>query len=401
MGKLKIYIFLFVLLIGLLFVVESNKPKPIDWTPSFNRNHKKPWGTYILFKELKNIFPDTKIEVIKKTPYELLRYKYYSKNESKKAYILLNNYLDIDKKSFEKLLEFAKKGNTVFMAATSIPKFIRDTLHFKTRDSYFYSYKDSAKKEMYLTNKYLKQEKFIYNKGFKSVYFDSLPTSTATILGYHNYKKKDFINYAKIQFGKGEFYIHLQPYTFTNYHLLKENHYKYVTNALSYIDVDKIYWDSKIKADLDISDNKLRYILKQPALKWAWRLSWIGIIIFIIFRAKRKQRIVPIIKKLPNTSIAFAKTIGNMYFNQGKPKDIINKKITFFLEYIRNTYLLDTQNLNDEFRKRLYHKTGVPKDEINRLINYIIELQKRDEPQEYALVTLNKLIEKFYKKTKM
>ncbi len=401
MGKLKIYIFLFILMVGLLFVVEYNKPKPIDWTPSFNRNHKRPWGTFVLFKELKNIFPDTKIEIIKKTPYELLRYKYYGKNESKKAYILLNNNLDIDKKSFEKLLKFTQKGNTVFMATASIPKFILDTLKFKIKKSYFYSYKDSAKKEMYLTNKYLKKEKFIYNKGFKSIYFDSLPANTATILGYHNYKKKDFINYAKIKFGKGEFYIHLQPYAFTNYHLLKENHHKYATNALSYINVDKIYWDSKIKADLDISDNKLRYILKQPALKWAWRLSWLGIIIFIIFRAKRKQRIVPIIEKLPNTSIAFAKTIGNMYFNQGKPKDIINKKIIFFLEYIRNTYLLDTQNLNDEFRKRLYHKTGVPKEEINRLINYIIELQNRDEPQEHALVTLNKLIEKFYKKTKM
>ncbi len=402
MGKIKIYIFLFVLLLGLLFAIEATKPKPIDWSPSFNRNHKKPWGTYILFRELKNIFKNSDVETVNQTPYERLKYKFYNKSNDtsnpKKTYFFINDYVNIDKESVNKLLPFVENGNTVFISATGINSYLKDTLHFKTKYKYFYEINDSVKKEMYLTNKKLQQEKFFFNKGFKGIYLDSLDAKTSTILGYNFFKDKQYTNFARIKYGKGYFYIHMQPFAFANYHLLKDNHHLYASNVLSYIDTDKILWDANFKSGTDISRSSLRFILSHPPLKWAWRLAWLGIIVFIFFRAKRKQRIVPIINKPENTSIAFAKTIGNMYFNEGKPKDIIDKKITFFLETIRTRYLMDTQKLNAEFIKRLHHKTGVDKEEIERLIFLISNLQKEENPREQKLIILNKLLEKFYKK---
>jgi len=386
----------------LLFAIEATKPKPIDWSPSFNRNHKKPWGTYILFRELKNIFKNSDVETVNQTPYERLKYKFYNKpndtSNLKKAYFFINDYVNIDKESVNKLLPFVENGNTVFISATGINSYLKDTLHFKTKYKYFYEINDSVKKEMYLTNKKLQQEKFFFNKGFKGIYLDSLDAKTSTILGYNFFKDKQYTNFARIKYGKGYFYIHMQPYAFTNYHLLKDNHHLYASNVLSYIDTDKILWDANFKSGTDISRSSLRFILSHPPLKWAWRLAWLGIIVFIFFRAKRKQRIVPIINKPENTSIAFAKTIGNMYFNEGKPKDIIDKKITFFLETIRTRYLMDTQKLNSEFIKRLHHKTGVDKEEIERLIFLIRNLQKEENPREQKLIILNKLLEKFYKK---
>ncbi len=402
MNKIKIYIFLFVLLFALLFAIEATKPKPIDWSPSFNRNHKKPWGTFILYNELKNLFKDSTIETITVSPYEKLKYQYYNtENDSvtpKKAYIFINDYLNIDEESVDKLLDFVKNGNTVFIATSGMPDYLKDTLHFKTKYKYFYTINDSLKKEVALTNKKLQQERFFFNKGFESTYIDSLDARTSTILGYNYFKDNLYINYAKIKFGKGKFLINMQPNAFTNYHLLKDNHHLYASNALSYIDAKTILWDTKIKSGSDVSGSSLRFILSHPPLKWAWRLAWLGVIIFIIFRAKRRQRVVPIIEKLPNTSVAFAKTIGNMYYNEGQPRDIINKKIKFFLEDIRNRYLLDTQNLNDEFIKRLHHKTGIDKAEIQRLIQFIIDLNKNEAPKEHKLITLNKLLEKFYNK---
>ncbi len=400
MGKLKIYIFLFALLIGVLILIEAGKPKPVDWSPSFNRNHKQPWGTYILFHELKNLFKDSDIKVVKKTPYEFLKYKYFNdENKASNAYIFINDYFNMDEESVNELLRFVDKGNAVFISAGDFSRYLKDTLHFKTDYRYIYSYKDTLKKKMYFTNEKLQQDNFLFLKGFKSLFIDSLDVKTSTILGKQKVKEKESVNYAKIEFGKGIFYIHTQPFAFTNYHILKDNHHQYISNALSYLDAKTYFWDAKMKTGTDISRSSLRFILSHPPLKWAWRLAWLGVIIFVIFRAKRRQRVVPIIEKLPNTSVAFAKTIGNMYFNEGEPNDIIQKKITFFLEDIRKRYLLDTQNLDDAFKKRLYNKTGVPKEEIDRLINYILTLQKVEHPKEHQLVTLNKLLEKFYKKT--
>lgn len=408
MNKIKIYIFLLVLLFALLFVIEATKPKAIDWTPSFNRNHKKPWGTYILFRELKKLFAGSHIEAVRTTPYERLKYLYPDTDSGKddedtiyeyQAYLFINNYVNIDKESVDKLLAFVRRGNTVFISATGIGHYLQDTLHFTIKSKYYYSVKDTLKKELYFTNPALRQEKFLFNKGFETTYLDSLDLVTSTVLGYHKLKGEEYVNFAKINYGKGSFFIHLQPYAFTNYHLLKDNHSLYASNALSYIDANTILWDTKIKTGTDISKSSLRFILSHPPLKWAWRLMWLGMILFVIFRAKRKQRIVPVIEKLPNTSVAFAKTIGNMYFNNGEPRDIIIKKINFFLEDIRNRYLIDTQHLNEEFIKRLHRKTGIPKEEIERMVKYIVHLKRKSNPGENNLIILNKFINQFYQKS--
>ncbi|PIV18454.1 MAG: DUF4350 domain-containing protein, partial [Flavobacteriales bacterium CG03_land_8_20_14_0_80_35_15] len=58
----KIYLFLFVLGLGLLTIYELQKPKPINWFETYVSSHKMPFGTYVLFKELADLFPKSKIE---------------------------------------------------------------------------------------------------------------------------------------------------------------------------------------------------------------------------------------------------------------------------------------------------------------------------------------------------
>ena len=54
----------------------------------------------------------------------------------------------------------------------------------------------------------------------------------------------------------------------------------------------------------------------------------------MIFNAKRRQRVVPIINPLPNTTLDFTKTIGNLYYQEGNHQNIVDKKIIYFLEKI-------------------------------------------------------------------
>jgi hypothetical protein len=384
---------------------DFTKPKPIDWTPSFLSSRKSPYGAYILHNELNSFFPKSKIKKTYVTPYEYISEHYdVLDNEddykNKLTYFFLNNYIKMGEESCQDLLSFVELGNTVFMAGKNFPNYLADSLHFKTE--YLYS---TTEKEMILelANKNISRTKYNYKKAVGNNYFTELDSINTVVLGYN--KELDLedkqINFVKIKYGKGNFILNTQPYAFTNYHMLESNHAVYVADCFSYIPDNNILWDERNKAQSDEIKSKLRFILSKPALKYAWFTTLGALLLFMIFRAKRRQRIIPIIEKLPNTSIAFAKTIGNLYYQEGNPKDIINKKITFFLEYLRNTYLLDTQNLNSDFKKRLHHKTGVPQDEINRLIDYVYNLSNNSEPQENSLMTLNKLIDKFYKKTQL
>ncbi len=380
------------------------KPKPVDWKPSFLSTHKIPYGSYVLYHELKQFFPNSKLQRINVSPYEYLSKNYasiYEKNTNKeykkKNYIFLNDVLRIDKESTIKLLHFVEKGNNVFMAGHYFPRYLIDTLKFEIQDTY-----READVILKMANKNLSRTKYSYTKALENRYFTELDSTTTTVLGYNMVDGTEHVNFVKIKYGKGNFILNTQPYAFTNYHMLESDHAVYVKDCMSYLpDNAKIIWDERSKAQTGEIHSALRFLMSKPPLKYAWYTAFFSIFLFIFFRARRRQRIIPIIEPLPNTSIAFAKTIGDLYFQEGEPSDIITKKVTFFLEHLRSVYMLDTQNLNSEFKKRLHLKSGIPKEEVNRLVDYIVNLSKNSEPKENSLVTLNKLIDKFYQKTKL
>jgi hypothetical protein len=408
--KTKIFIgILIVLVLGLVFN-KSNKPKKIDWSPSFNKNHKRPWGAYVLYNELKYTLATNPVISINKTPYEQLRFEYdYNKNSN---YIFINNRLTIDRESTNELLNYVSYGNNVFLIGQAFPNGLRDTLHFKTKIKLLHVIHKAANDNdnettndeisLYLSNKTLNTKKHFYEKGIAQCYFTALDSLSTTVLGYNNLDGEEKVNFVKIQYGEGFFYLNTQPYAFTNYHLLKENHADYVASILSYIPKNtNLYWDANTKADKETINSPLRFIFSKPALAWAWRLGILGLIIFAIFMAKRRQRIIPIVKPLENTTVAFAKTIGELYYEEGEPKDILFKKISYFLAFIREKYLIDTENLNDNLIKKIHLKSGVPEENVKKLIYHIIYINKKRINTENDIVALNKLIEKFHKKIKL
>jgi hypothetical protein len=80
---------------------------------------------------------------------------------------------------------------------------------------------------------------------------------------------------------------------------------------------------------------------------------------------------VPITEPLRNTSLDFVKSIGNLYLQEGDFHDMMSKKAQYFLNKVRMDLLIDTQNLDEDFAKKLQLKTGKPMEMINEAINLI------------------------------
>lgn len=396
MKKVYLYIGLFLLLIIVMFILESSITKPVDWTPSFNETHKKPWGTFIVHSELNTFFPNTKIEDIRVTPFEHLA---YTPAYDDATYIFIDQFQIIDEQSVNELFKFVEDGNKVFISGTEFPYYLLDSLNLYV-DFIDPNFPDE---DSVITNVgfYNKNLKTIYNFGLGFMYtgFVAWDTITSQALGYQIIDTKEYANFVRVNYGDGSFYFHSQPYAFTNYHLLKDNHCNYASEVFAYLDNKTIIYACSQKDGFAGSESPLRFIFSNPALSFAWRLGIAGLLLFVIFTAKRRQRVVPIITSLPNTSEEFARTIGNLYLREGNAKDIVTKKITFFLEKIRTTYLLNTDVLDEDFKKRLHQKTGVDKALINKLIGYIIYLKQKDEIDLILLIKLNDLINKFNRKT--
>ena len=122
-----------------------------------------------------------------------------------------------------------------------------------------------------------------------------------------------------------------------------------------------------------------------------------SLLIFVIFKGKRTQRIIPVIKPLENSTVEFTKTIGDLYFQTGSYSNIIDKKIKYFLEYIRTKFYLNTQELNEQFITKLSQKSSNSKEDIKKLVDLIVYLKSKNSHTEDELKLLNQSIESFKK----
>jgi hypothetical protein len=395
--SIKIYIAILVFVFAMILIASWGQRKPIDWRQTYSVNDKIPYGLYVFDKEINGILKNQKIERVSAlTPYEFLDANYIpdtivGKYKIKGTFFNITQNNEIDDQSIKELFYFVSHGNNVFLSMKTFPQTLMDSLKIEL-NSDFQAVENS---EVWLANKNLDAKKYRFKDVGIESYFAKIDTLNTTVLGYQGNEKQKHINFIKVPYVNGYFYLHMQPIAFTNYNLLKADHYQYAEKVLSYMPKGNIYWYTKGQNNESISDSPLRYILSQPALKWAWYLFIIGILIFILFNVKRKQRIVPILKPLPNLTVDFTKTIGNLYYQEGDHDNIIDKKIIYFLERMRNEYLIDTTKLDDDFIKKLHHKSGKNEDDIRDLVFLINEHRKSYHGSlEEDLIRINNAIEK-------
>ncbi|MGK4567625.1 DUF4350 domain-containing protein [Flavobacterium sp. 3HN19-14] len=394
---IKIYIGVLVFIFGLLIVIDMNKPEPIDWRPTYDTSDKIPLGLYVLDHEMPAMLKNQKIHKIEVTPYEYFepKYDYDSLVDDYKVHgtfidIAQDSY-NLDEKSVEELFYFAGHGNDIFLSMKDFPKQLLDSLHLKLGGGFTFEEKNL---QNWLVNPKLGTQKYNLVQDASGSYFSKIDTLKTIVLGYQSIDTVR-VNFIKVPYRKGNFYLHTQPTAFTNFHLLDGNKAEYAEKVLSYLPKKDLYWYVKFQNGKVISNSSLSYIFSQPALTWAWYIFIFGMVIFMVFNAKRRQRIIPIVKPLTNTTIDFAKTIGNLYFQEGDHDNIIEKKIIYFLEKMRQDYLMDTNVLDEAFIKRLHLKSGKPIHDIQRVVYLINNYRKHNyKGVESDLIDMNDAIEK-------
>ncbi len=395
---LPVILVIIALIVVVALTFNIKRTRTIDWEESFNEKSNKPYGLGVLYKELPKLFDGHKLRTVYHQPSSYLTANSefgYGDHEASGNYIIIGNSDYLTDFSVDKLLSFVDEGNTLFISDYYYATKLHDTLGVEV--DFEYNPKKDSITTFSFQNKALKDNLIDRNEG--DYFFSSFDKSKYTILGY---AKTDStrVNFIKIPFGDGTVLLHTEPKAFTNYNILKEDRYEYVENVLSYLPDDDVYFDSYIKRQTAYGDaeeeSNLSWFMEQLSFRWAVYTALIFGFLFMIFNAKRRQRIIKIIKPLQNTSLAFVKTISNLYIETNNIKNIIDKKITYFLEKVRTDFNLDTSVLDDAFIKKLAGKAGRKKEDVTQLINYIKWLRTKDELSEQSLVKLNRFIEDFY-----
>jgi hypothetical protein len=368
-------------------------------TPKYSSRDKEPMGSYIAYHYLSSLFNNGVTNAVDKS-FSHLRYEIDYDNKS--LYIIIAKGVFMNNADVESIMNYVSNGNTAFISAEYIDQKLLDTLGVKATfdfSSFFFSDEYGMEKsDTWLT---IADDQKRY--GFYFVPFDNsvidYDSAATQVLGYNEDKEPNFI---AVDHGAGKFVIHTAPAAFSNYFLLRENNKEYLEKAFSYFDpgTSSVYWDNYYRSKRSTEDNFsiIGFFKKHPPLWYAFLIVMSGLLLFIAFGGKRRQRFVP--EKTPNTNttVSYTETIGRLYLQKKDNRNIALKMFTYFLEYVRNHYYLNTQNLNNEFAEALSRKSGVPKPRVRHLLQLMDETEHSDNINDIRLLELHNHLQEYFKK---
>jgi len=390
MGKaIRNYLILLsVVVIVMALTVFSSADRKVDWEQTYDTNSKQPYGLYIFGEQLKYFF-SKKIDKISYTPYEYLR-----RNQQKENYNYIFTTEGIDEVSLKKILSDVRAGSQALFLNENYG--LMDTLKI---DIDYELTVDDINLQLNSTS-YDKQIYINPERAYLRVnYFTQLDKERDKALGYVFFsdgrKIRKKINFVEVPYGKGKFFLYLgPPMAFTNYFLKESQDARsYVATVLSYLPEDRptVWFVPPTQGE-----DTLSFIMSQPQLRTAWHLMLLGFVLYLLFKGKRQQRIIPVIEKPKNTTIEFAQSISSLYYQERDATDMVRKKITYFLDQVRQRYYLDTQQINEDFATKLANKSGKDKDLVQQIVGTIIHFEQTQQAQEETLTQLDKWIDEFW-----
>lgn len=386
------FVILIVAILGILMMGEHTKPKRINWTPTYAANDKNPYGAYIFRKELSELFPAQKIESQEQTIYESLKGNFQVRKHFAQGnlnYIFINRVFEPNETDFSTLKKFVTNGGEVFISARLFNKEVAEELEIKT--SYFFmNSKDSISLKLNSPHPFA-QKSYHFKAGTITEHFQEYNQNKAIVLAVNSNDQPVLIKQA---YGDGYFYLNTTPLAFANYHLVMGENADFVAGMMSYLPRQTVFWDEYYKEGRIHDNNRLRFVLSQESLRWAFWLTVIGLLLFIIFDGRRKQRIIPIIKPLPNTTLEFTKTVGQLYYQRRDHKNMAEKRITHFLEFIRTHLYMSTINFDNDFLDRLAAKTNNNRKDIDKLFKLIKKIQASPTISDTQLLYLSTHIDR-------
>ncbi|MGK0494759.1 MAG: hypothetical protein ACJAU2_001140 [Maribacter sp.] len=396
MGKKStIYIIIAVLTLSAFMLLEYNKPKEINWFPSYVAAHKIPYGTYIFNTVIEAVFPDQLTQVYA-PPFEFIG----ANDTLSGTYLFVNNNIQFHKEELDALLDWTHKGNTLFIASKKFEEKLRDTLGLDT-DTFYSGFETSQKQVLTLVNPRLHiSDSITFDRDTATPYFSKIDTVKSTFLGQvfilaeetHQLK----INLLAHPFGEGKIILSTFPEAFTNYFMLKGKNKHYTAGLLSYLDDAKpIYVDNHYKSGKSFYSSPMYIFLNTKELKWAYYIALIGALIYVVFEGKRKQRAIPVVTPLTNRTLDFTRTISDMYYVQSDQKPIAEHKINYFLDWIRTRYYLGSITKEDDFYSKLSQRSGHSLKFVSRVFSFMEQIRNSEQLSDADLLKLNTLIQKF------
>ncbi len=224
-------------------------------------------------------------------------------------------------------------------------------------------------------------------------------------------KMNSFIEEGKVvefsvKYGDGNITINSLPLSFTNLHMIRPEVWKYNQIVLGK-KPDEVLYDKSYHNDFnygqprrsELDQSPLYFILSIPAFKWAWYILIGSAVTFFLFKLKREQAVIPVLRPNPNTSLEYAKAIGILRKNESDLFTLADEMYYQWETTLRNFYR--TSELDETLKgKGFLVKYPEAKKNIEIINNYKSKLIKNKSLEPYEIKMVYNIINSLLNKTK-
>lgn len=403
----------------------------LDWNENYAYDDENPFDLYVLH------------ELLDARPGEMtmLQDSLPALTEAEKgSYVFVGNYAYYNERDITHLLDFVERGNNAFIAADELPNELAEMLYGS--DCYYeYDY------GINYSSKYLDDEKG--RPRYRDTVSLTLTGVTDTFEMVNIYKHKprktsfnyveehllcdpeidnesigtldtNHIAYVRLNWGAGYFYFNTQPKFFTNYYLVDSTSHRYAEAALAVaLDEGPIYWDEASRIapaiarqrrqaknqanqprnfrgrNLLSGNETLSYVQNQPALALAWYLIVVAVLLYVFFRGKRRQRIIPIINQRENSSKRFIDTLSRLVYQKGNHAALARQELRSLRFFLQDGYGIRWQP-SEPLPANFAELTGASPAVIRRADIEIKIIHEKNSIDETALIRFHRAIEPLF-----
>lgn len=397
-------------LLLLYFVFFADDGKRFQWYESYRADSDQPYGTMFIRKILEDYRPKARFVFNDRTPLKHLLDTVRAKKNN--TYVFIGQSIFLDEKDVAALVDFIDSGGDAFIASLTPPEALLKSVysnecgapilfHENETDSinmnFFHDTLRTDQGFQFAFRYESEDRPYSWSYIDDAVFCDS--TRMLVPLGS---QEGSHVNFVKIPAGKGNLYLHSNPLVFTNYFLSKAEKVEYASGVFTHLEGEDIIWDEYSKIPFSGKKNAynspLYYILQQPSLKYAWWLLLLTVFLYILFVAKRQQRVIPVLEPKTNTSLEFVNLISTLHYQNQNHLDMARKKMKYFLYFVRSKYGIHAERFNEPQIRKLAEKAKVNLAEVQVIFDqyYLIEERFQQAIEANRLLNLYNSIEKFY-----
>lgn len=400
----KRFLFFVAAFLVFVFIMEWSVPARFVWNPTFNHRDEQPFGCAV-FDSLMSRSVPAGYEVTKKTFAQLEREGYGKKPH---AFLVQAVRLQLTATDIRALNRLLKAGNKVFLTASYLdPDSLAPNLHITLDGSARFS---PLQVQASIENQSIPYDTLLWCR--QSPYHEKVYLLYSAMTGVNvcveggavcdtlvkRWVSEEYADSVEgywqarvvsLKRGKGELFVSSEPLMMTNYGILDKETNGLVFRLMSQFRGLPIVRTEAYTPKTEIVDESpLRFWLQHEPLRWAVYLTMTGLLLFCVFYARRRQRVIPVVKEPANRSLEFVKLIGTLYHQKHINRDLLQKKYGYFTETLRRELMIDLEEV--ESRKeniaQLALRAGMPEAEVRMILDRVdSHLQHNNELTDAAL----------------